>query len=164
MLIILISLNRRCKYDLTYDETKTHPLDRLMNMHKFEIFYNISELFVMFLFDRDNVRQTAELLNNKTHSIVRYPSWNQHFQSPRYINSGGSRGGLGGSNEPPLEPKVFHFHGKFQENLVKLHKSNPALLIRTPDPKILDPPLIKIISFNMESCSLDKIDWTIFVT
>ena len=40
-------------------------------------------------------------------------------------NSGGSRGGSGGSNEPPLEPKLFHFHGEFQEKFVKLHKSNP---------------------------------------
>ena len=33
--------------------------------------------------------------------------------------------GFGGSNEPPLEPKLFHFHGEFQGKLVKLHKSNP---------------------------------------
>ena len=43
--------------------------------------------------------------------------------------SGGSRGGSGGSNEPPLEPKLFHFHGEFQELLVKLHKLNPPQLI-----------------------------------
>ena len=55
--------------------------------------------------------------------------------------SGGSRGGSRGSNEPPLEPKLFHFHGGFQEKLVKLHKSNPSQLIWTPGPKILDPPL-----------------------
>ena len=42
------------------------------------------------------------------------------------IPSGGSRGGSGGgSNEPPLEPKLFHFHGEFQVKLDKLHKSNP---------------------------------------
>ena len=50
--------------------------------------------------------------------------------------------GFGGSNEPPLEPKFFHFHGEFQEKLVKLHNSNPPQLIWTPDPKFLDPPLI----------------------
>ena len=43
--------------------------------------------------------------------------------------SGGSRGGSGGSNEPPLVPKSFHFHGEFQKKMVKLHKSNPAQLI-----------------------------------
>ena len=58
-----------------------------------------------------------------------------------YRYSGGSRGGLGGSNEPPLEPKLFHFHGEFQKKMVKQHKSNPPQLIWTPDPKILDPPL-----------------------
>ena len=41
--------------------------------------------------------------------------------------SGGFRGGSGGSNEPHLEPKLFHFHGEFQEKLVKLHKSPPPL-------------------------------------
>ena len=40
-----------------------------------------------------------------------------------------SRGGSGGSNEPPLEPKLFHFHGEFQEKIDKLHKSNPPQLI-----------------------------------
>ena len=30
-----------------------------------------------------------------------------------------------GSNEPPFEPKLFHFQWEFQEKLVKLHKSNP---------------------------------------
>ena len=51
------------------------------------------------------------------------------------INSGGFRGGSGGSNELPLEPKLFHFH-EFPETLVKLHKSNPPppQLIWTPDP------------------------------
>ena len=63
--------------------------------------------------------------------------WGQ--RSLRY--SGGSTGGSWGSNEPPFEPKLFYFHGEFQETLVKLHKSNPPQLIWTPDPKILDPPL-----------------------
>ena len=40
-----------------------------------------------------------------------------------------SGGSSGGSNEPPLEPKLFHFHGEFQEKLVKSHKSNPPQLI-----------------------------------
>ena len=40
-------------------------------------------------------------------------------------SSGGSIGGSGGSNEPPLETKLFHFHGEFQKKMVKLHKSNP---------------------------------------
>ena len=34
------------------------------------------------------------------------------------LSSGGFRGGSGGSNEPPLQPKLFHFHGEFQEKLV----------------------------------------------
>ena len=33
--------------------------------------------------------------------------------------------GFWGSNEPSLELKLFHLHGKFQEKLVKLHKSTP---------------------------------------
>ena len=44
----------------------------------------------------------------------------------------------------PIEPKLFHFRGEYQEKLVKLHKSNPPQLMRTPDPKILDPPLYSI--------------------
>ena len=58
-------------------------------------------------------------------------------------HSGGSRRGSGGSNEPPLEPKSFKFHGEFQENFVNLHKSNPPppQLIWTPVPKILAPSL-----------------------
>ena len=46
-----------------------------------------------------------------------------------YKVSGGSRGGLGGFKRTPLEPKSFHFHGEFQEKLVKLHKSIPTQLI-----------------------------------
>ena len=41
----------------------------------------------------------------------------------------GVRGVRLGSNEAPLEPELFHFHGEFQEKLVKLHKSNPPQLI-----------------------------------
>ena len=29
----------------------------------------------------------------------------------------------------PLEPKLFHVHGEFQEKLVEPHKSNPPQLI-----------------------------------
>ena len=43
--------------------------------------------------------------------------------------------GLGGFKRTPLEPKLFHFHGEFQEKLVKLHKSNPPQLIWTPRSK-----------------------------
>ena len=43
--------------------------------------------------------------------------------------SGGSRGGTGCSKKKPLEPKLFTFHGEFQEKLVKLHKANPHQLI-----------------------------------
>ena len=49
--------------------------------------------------------------------------------------SGGSRGGSGGSNEPPLDPKLFHFHGEFQEKLVRLHKSNPPSATLNPRSK-----------------------------
>ena len=82
------------------------------------------------------------LVSFKCKHIARFP-----IQLLRRITiSGGSRGGsgvqtIGGSNEPPLEPKLFHFRGEFQEKLVKLHKSNPRQLIWTPDPKILDPAL-----------------------
>ena len=48
--------------------------------------------------------------------------------------SGGSRGRSGGSNEPPLGPKLFHFHGEFREKLVKLHKSNPPQPPTPPTP------------------------------
>ena len=58
--------------------------------------------------------------------------------------SGGSRGGSGGSNEPPFEPKLFHFHGEFQNKLVKLHKSNPPpsanLNPRSKDPGYVPVP------------------------
>ena len=40
-------------------------------------------------------------------------------------HSGKSRGGSGDSNEPPFESKLFHFHGEFQEKLIKLHKMTP---------------------------------------
>ena len=30
--------------------------------------------------------------------------------------------GFGGSNEPPFEPKLFHFHGEFQEKMDKPHR------------------------------------------
>ena len=59
------------------------------------------------------------------HNIFRI----SHDSKQGVINSGGSRGGSGGSFEPPLEPKLFHFHGEFQEKWVKLHKSNPPQLI-----------------------------------
>ena len=67
-----------------------------------------------------------------------------------FPSSGGSRAGSEGSNEPPLEPKLFHFHGEFQEKLVKLHKSNPPQLIWTPNPKILDLPLPSVSQYIYE--------------
>ena len=68
--------------------------------------------------------------------------WNNRFLSSRF------RGGSwGGSNEPPLEPKLFHFLGEFQEKLVKLYKSNPPQLIWTPG--ILDPPLFLMTVSNL---------------
>ena len=79
-------------------------------------------------------------------------TWQHHVFNDNIQVSGGSRGGSGGSNEPPLEPKLFHFLGEFQEKLVKLHKSNPPQLIWTPDPKFLDPPLqvrIKYLDSNI---------------
>ena len=51
--------------------------------------------------------------------------------------SDGSRGGLRGSNKPPLEPKIvnhFIYMGKTAQ-------IEPTQLIWTPDPNILDPPL-----------------------
>ena len=60
-------------------------------------------------------------------------------EQPRSLISGGSRGGSGGSNEPPLEPKLFHFHGEFQEKLDKLHKSNPVSANLNPRSKTKNP-------------------------
>ena len=80
--------------------------------------------------------------------------WNKIWL--RMSASGGSRGGSGGSSEPPLEPKLFHFHGGFQEKLVKLHKSNPPQLIWTPHPKILDSPL----SSNPQTCEQMPKTWS----
>ena len=85
-----------------------------------------------------------------------------HDTTPEFIietvliidqSSGGSRGGSGGSNELPLEPKLFHFHGEFQDKLVKLHKLNPPQLIWTPDPKILDPPLQALLTSKPKAAS-----------
>ena len=44
-------------------------------------------------------------------------------------------GGSWGSNELPLEPKLFHFYGEFQEKLVEPHKSTP----HPPPPAYLNP-------------------------
>ena len=33
--------------------------------------------------------------------------------------------GIGGSNEPPLEPKLFHFHGEFQEKIGQAAQIEP---------------------------------------
>ena len=72
--------------------------------------------------------------------------------------SGGSRGGSGGSLEPPSLPpflnilqckkmklfglnetKLFYFHGMFKKNEIK--SANPTLLyIWNPFPEMLDPP------------------------
>ena len=91
-----------------------------------------------------------QIFSQNSHRVVTGVSNPSQFslresESARYVRqlcSGGSRGGSGGSNEPPHEPKLFHFHGEFQEKLVKLHKLNPPQLIWTPDPNILDPPLL----------------------
>ena len=66
----------------------------------------------------------------KQQSIAGIKCLKEHFQIAEIcIFSGGSRGGSGGSNESPFEPKLFNFHREFQEKMVKLHKSNPAQLI-----------------------------------
>ena len=52
--------------------------------------------------------------------------------------------GVRGVQTNPLL-SLNYFHLEFQEKLVRLHKSNPAQLIRTPDPKILDPALCSLI-------------------
>ena len=36
--------------------------------------------------------------------------------------SGGFRGGLGGSLEPPFETKIFNFHGEFSEKSGNIDK------------------------------------------
>ena len=60
----------------------------------------------------------------------------------RSLFSGGSRGGSGGSVEPPWEFKLFHFRGEFWENVGEMVNSNPPWQIWTPGSKILDPPLL----------------------
>ena len=51
-------------------------------------------------------------------------------------NSGGSRGGSGGSNEHPLEPKLFHFHGEFQEKIGQSAQIEPPSANLNPRSKI----------------------------
>ena len=46
--------------------------------------------------------------------------------------SGGFRGGSRGSFEPPSGPKLFHFHGKFQEILCENWQTNPTFLHLNP--------------------------------
>ena len=40
--------------------------------------------------------------------------------------------GLVGFKRTTLEPKLFHFHEEFQEQLAKLHKSNPRNYLEPP--------------------------------
>ena len=47
-------------------------------------------------------------------------------------NSGGFRGGSRGSLEPPSGPKLFHFHGKFQETFREIRQTNPPFLHLNP--------------------------------
>ena len=46
--------------------------------------------------------------------------------------SGGFRGDLRGSPEPPLDPNYFIFMGKFGKNLVKWQKRTPLVTLNTP--------------------------------
>ena len=68
------------------------------------------------------------------HSEEVYICWNFNIQ--KFI--GGFRMGSRGSLEPPSGPKLFYFHGEFQEKCVKLG-------IRTPSSESLDPPLSEIV-------------------
>ena len=73
--------------------------------------------------------------------------WHKSVYSYTVLNitsSGGSRGDSGGSTEPPLESKLFHFRGEFRENVGEIVSSNPPWQIWTPGSKILDPPLTSI--------------------
>ena len=95
-----------------------------------------------------------------------------------YLASGGSRGGPGGSLEPPsplpivkypmkmklfglTETKFFHFHRIFKKNEIKSAKRTQTLLyIRAPFPgstfpEILDPPhLATVHPVTCEICFL----------
>ena len=51
-------------------------------------------------------------------------------EKPEFTYSVADPEGVQGvQTNPVFEPKLFHFHGEFQEKLVKLHKSNPPQLI-----------------------------------
>ena len=43
--------------------------------------------------------------------------------------------GFGGSNEPPLEPKLFHFHGEFQEKIGQTAQIEPPSANLNPQSK-----------------------------
>ena len=51
-----------------------------------------------------------------------------------HLGSGGSRGG---AFEPPFEPKLFHFHGEFQEKIGQTAQIEPPQLIRSA-PDLID--------------------------
>ena len=51
--------------------------------------------------------------------------------SPKGV-SGGFRGGSGGSLEPPLGTKLFHFHGEIYQKSGKMLKTNPLLIDLNP--------------------------------
>ena len=63
---------------------------------------------------------------------------NGHFMfylccgSSLFESSGGFRGGSRGSLEPPSGPKLFHFHGKFQETFREIRQTNPPFLHLNP--------------------------------
>ena len=54
------------------------------------------------------------------------------FHEVYMISSGGFRGGSRGSLEPPSGPKLFHFHGKFQETFREIRQTNPPFLHLNP--------------------------------
>ena len=89
-------------------------------------------------------RIVAFLTNLQWLTVASLIKFNSDFYPKMYL-SGGFRGGLRGSRDPPPPPhthtqtKIFHFHWYFCEKLGKT-KQNPFANLN-PFPEILDQPL-----------------------
>ena len=65
----------------------------------------------------------------RANPVLLYVSGCKGVFTKRICYSGGSRGGSGGSPEPPFEAKLFYFHGDLFEMLGKTNQTNPPLQI-----------------------------------
>ena len=69
----------------------------------------------------------------------------------KYEFSGGSRGGSGvQTNEPPLEPELFHFHGEFQEKNGQTAQTEPPSANLNPRSK--NPGSVPDESVQFRNC------------